>query len=534
MASVFRTRFRSVRLRSPGGARRNTAAIAGLFVAVMLAGCVVGEGEPAESAERQRMDATSEVLWRSGDQLMSRIVRVDGVVLAYVADGGQMHLIARDAMTGEEAWREPALFGMGSSGVVASVSTLERDGRTYAAYYASDGGGPGALRVIDVDSGEHLDRDRTQPIYADRPETCGDSFCATGSWWYDGAERPWSDRTGVVFDWDSGAWKSRRTSELPMPLVSEDAVRLGKQLSVSKSRGAGQERLGYGADGVLVWSRPYEEIFADGFSSDYGWAWAVDESRPLLGTGVGGRTTTSNGGRDTTTVDLPASSKTVRLSRETGETIWEAEGVSMRCDQSWRSHGGPDNVLVLCGFSAGKVVATETADGESTAEEGTQAFVAGLDMETGDELWRVDTAEAWDGETSSRHIVPGGDHIHIEKPGGIFSAIDISSGEEGALAGAFGPAVLCAAARGEVEVRRFSAAGHVWSTGDDKVTPSTEDAVFTCGREDLKDVDTPPKLSELRRIGYAADDVAVLGGRDGMVAYGLPRPPAEANAAGAP
>ncbi|WP_309080621.1 PQQ-binding-like beta-propeller repeat protein [Zhihengliuella sp.] len=504
------------------GVRAAVAAVLGLAGVLAFAGCGPSEEERAAAAEQRRLEASAELVWESGDQLMSDLVWVDDVVLAYVADRGQMQLLAREVATGEELWREPALFGSRDGGRVPAVATVERDGETYAAYYAPVDDGPGELRVVAAASGERVGVARAQPAYASMPEDCGETFCARASWWY--ATSPdrgsWSPDTHVAFDWELGRWQNHDPAEREIPLVDRGAWMLGDRLSVSPGTDAEAAELGYGRDGEIAWTRTYSEVFGDGYELEAGWGWYDSEGSPLVGTAFGHFETSEDG--TTTVFDLPAVERTVRLDRETGETLWSVPGTS-RCEESRLDE--ELQVLVVCGYAEGTLTRTDTDEGPDLAEEGVVAYVAGIDLETGDELWRVETGttvlDAIDGRPL---IAPGAEHVQLVDAAGEALAVSMESGKRSPLAEAFEETVICTAPRESLEVRRFSASrgSGTWSRGDDLVTPPRADASFACNREDRAVAEAAPTVGELRRVGHRNEEYVVLGATDGMVGYRLP------------
>lgn len=160
--------------------RAVTTTAVGAAALLALSGCGPSEEELAAQAEEDQLAASLEVAWESDDELISGVQEAGGVALAYVRDGELMQVVARDIDTGEELWRKPALYGNRSNNEVPTVPVVERDDAWYASFYTTSEDGPGHHVVVDIETGEPLRPDLTQVIYANRPETCGETFCAEG------------------------------------------------------------------------------------------------------------------------------------------------------------------------------------------------------------------------------------------------------------------------------------------------------------------------------------------------------------------
>lgn len=316
-------------------------AAAALSSMVLLPACGQPESEPdaptedggtaqsGETVDEEQASASLEIAWESDDQLVGDVQQAADAALAYTAEDGMMHLVSRSLDSGRELWRKPALYGDGGSGQAPSPALLEREGATYAAYYAPADAGPVHYAVVDVATGEAVAPEAAQGIAGERPEACGTTFCGEGRWWYedDGAWSFADEYREVAFDWEAGRWRPREDVDgAGAPLVSPHARRYGQHLSVSGEEDPAPMVIGYGEDGQLLWERPYAEIFGEDHPGNRSLAYAfdTDEDAPLV-------VSAWEWGTDGEVRDLETLASVIRLETETGETLWEAEGLDMTC-----------------------------------------------------------------------------------------------------------------------------------------------------------------------------------------------------------
>jgi len=518
-------------IRSRRWSRTRLGAGAAVVVMLALSGCGPSEEELAAEAEAQRLAAPVEIAWESEDHLLSGVERVDDTVLAYVAEGGHMYLLARDVATGEEKWKHQALAGWGDRSDAPEIAISGHGEKSYTAYYSVSDRGPGVHRVVDVETGEHFDKRSGQPIFANQPRVCGTTFCAEGERWYSMGPESWQfgDEVHTEFDWEKRRWVVRKATEGEIPMVAEDAQMAGSNLSLSFD----DDEIGYGRSGELLWQRPLADIFGDEFSFDFLHAYSKDsEAGPLIYGAYRTGDERKDGSDTVTTHDLTERTSLVRLDQETGETLWEAPGMAISCDGPSGIMGPDKKIIIGCSYAAGTLTVRETPDGEEEHnEKDVDVTAVRIDADTGEELWRFELGEdPEDGEDESEGADDAAlllDDFHREAWNRDSEKILLNTrtGEEVAWEEVFEEITVCIQDRDRTEVRAYTeAANHTWSKGDDLAELARDESVFHCDRDTAETTEEMPSLAEFRRIGYEeAEDYVVLPGRTGMVAYELPQ-----------
>lgn len=508
--------------------RAMTTTAAGAAALLALSGCGPSEEELAAQAEEDQLAAPLEVAWESNDELISYVEETEDVALAYVAGDGMMELLARDIESGEELWRKPALFGNENERAGAGLPLVEHDGTQYTSYYAPSEDGPGHHEVVDVETGERLRSRLTQETFADRPYTCGETFCAEGEWWYqDGDSGYFAESQEIAFDWGSERWTAREqvdgTEDEDAPPVTEDADRLGPHLSISKPDESEESLIGYGADGEIRWERPYTEVLGHENTEDRSVRYTDGgEDDPLI-------LSAWPYGGDGEKKELGSLTSTLRLDVSTGETLWKAENAHLSCDYAALSSDelidADPTVAVACGYDAGTRTFSQDGDGQMTWEDqDVDQYVVGLDIETGEQEWRVDIDAAADVEEPERGVVNDVRYEEVPSRDGETTTIDLVTGESVTSREAYEPTTFCWKDREPLEMRRYTEREDgTWSTGDDLADVERYGSRFPCDRDEQTAVDEMPTVAELRRIGHDDEDgVAVVRGPDGMVGYEIP------------
>lgn len=501
--------------------RAMTTTAAGAAALLVLSGCGPSEEELTVQAEEDQLAAPLEVAWESDDELISGVREAGGVALAYVRDGDLMQVVARDVDTGEELWREPALYGNRSNGTTPTVPVVERDDTWYASFYTTSDDGPGHHVVADVETGDPLRPDLTQEIFADRPEACGETFCAEGQWFYqnDGSGYFAESFQEVAFDFGSERWKPREETDEAQgfPLVTEDALRYGSNVSISSIDESGETMIGFTREGELAWKRPYAEVFGEDHSTGRHVTYSNRQTEdPLIMAAWG---YPGQGGE----VDLESLATAAHLDAETGETVWQRENFEILCEYG-EYHIGEAAVTTGCAYEGGTRTVDVPEEGETTWEDrDVDMHVVALDAETGEELWTKDVGATAPGVENDTSIV-GDRYMDVTTPGGEVVTLDMVSGEEVTSRKAYESTVFCETEDEPVEVERFSPLedGN-WSTGSGRVDVERYASTFPCDRDERTAVDEMPTVAELRRIGYEEESgVVVVRGRDGMVGYEIP------------
>lgn len=503
--------------------RAMTTTAAGAAALLALSGCGPSEEELAAQAEEDQLAASLEVAWESDDELISGVREAEGVALAYVRDGDLMQLLARDIDTGDELWRKPALYGNGESDRVPSVATAEHDGATYASLYTTSEDGPGHHEVLEVETGEPVRGDLTQSIYGGRPASCGETFCVDGFWWYDsGSSSYFADESQeVAFDWDSERWRPREqvdgTENEGVPLVTEEAERYGSNLSISPSEESAGSVIGFADDGEVVWERPYAEVVGEEHRHGRGLGYTTHQVEDPLVLSAWGYPEAEG------EVPLDSQYTTIRLDRETGETRWKAANLNPLCDYGGL-YSSDASVLVACGYESGTRVVEREDDETTWEDQNVEAYVTGVDLETGDELWRVDIASDGESEDPTGGISRDKRYLDLPERGGETITVDVTSGESVTTKDAYEQTVFCWKERDPVEVLRFSGDwSESWNGEEQPVDAARRFTMFSCDQDEETPVDELPAVSELHRLGYEEDvRSAVFTGPDGMVAYEAP------------
>ncbi|GAA3871404.1 hypothetical protein GCM10022381_13120 [Leifsonia kafniensis] len=350
---------------------------------LLLAGCTASGGTGAEDGvSAADWESTASLLWKNADVLLSATRVESEVALAYVAMGdGNEFVVARDARTGREFWRQQAIPGINAAGVEHQVAIVE-DGNTQTTAFLvptddSQNHIWGTLSVVDVATGTALSPSlSSQSVWSSRPKECIDTFCITGR--VEG-----QDKNGLLMyrSEEGGSLSVAQGAGIP---YLDGGRFLGN--FVSSSTTTGLERLNFGENGRITWSRPYTDVFGEGTSSDGGWAWIDDElDIPLVGVGY---TYTDqdlskpfDGEYDMTETRL------VGLDRDTGATIWQHDGL-VPCPGLGSDMTYSDGIVVACRVNSG----TQAFhwDGTQATEvhySNTDVDLVGVNPESGEITW---------------------------------------------------------------------------------------------------------------------------------------------------
>ena len=223
---------------------------------------------------------TPTVIWTNNDILMSATKVESDVALAYVAVGsGKEIVLARDALTGRQLWREDAAPGLDAPGIAHDIPIAGDEGVPTTAFLVPTEGSQGyiwnKLAVVDVATGAAVTPPITRSTLSSRPHPCLQTFCVTGRFAARGVN------SLLAYDSEGGSLGVAQGTNVP---YLEDGRFLGN--FVSSSTSGEQEALNFGENGQITWSRPYTDVFGNGTSSDAGWAWIDDEPGiPIVGVG---------------------------------------------------------------------------------------------------------------------------------------------------------------------------------------------------------------------------------------------------------
>lgn len=483
-------------------------AISGAAI-LLLAGCTTSAAPvPGRGVSAVDWGSPADVLWSNGDVLMSATRVESDVALAYVAAAdGTEFVVARDARTGRELWRQQATPGIDAPGIKHHIAIApDGDTQTTAFLAPTDGAQNhvwNTLSVVDISTGTTSSPSLTsQPVWTARPSECLDTFCI-------GGKIEGQDRTSLLmYHPENGGGLDVAQGE-GIPHLDGGRF-LGNFVSSSKTT-TGQETLNFGENGQITWDRPYTDVFGDGTSSDGGWAWIDDElGIPLVGVGY------TYSEKDYTQpfeaeYDL-TESRMVGLDRDTGATVWQHDGLTP-CPGMSNGLTYSDGILVACRVNSG----TQTVhwDGTEATEveyENADVDLVGVDPESGKITWDLalgsDLANiappSWGGRSFEVGEVP------IVTLNGVVSVVDRTSGAADPV-----PAksvLLCALERDDIPLLG------AWSHGESHDYPA-ETVFAPCAPTGEILEDGAVSLGTLTASGYDTSVINVVNLNSGVTAF---------------
>lgn len=325
-------------------------------------------------------------LWTVQAALVGSPSAAEGVVVSYVDAGvDALQVVAWAADSGAELWRDSASLGSVPGYGVNSAEIVEVDGAPLVAYLQDvpdDDRGWQRVAVAELETGRRLDDGSLIVDATTLPSGCDaePGVCLRGR----AIERSESRAQLMRADLDADRLLAERGPTLP-----DNSRFLGGHVYSTLDRAPdGVEMLGYASDGVVLWERPYSEVFGPGYSSDGGWSWLDDDRRVVIGTSSVYDPATANG--SVATYDL-AAGMTVGLDPDSGETLWRVNGADRWCDAAELDSSLITEVVPVCLFSGGTTTVDRSdPDNPSLHVSGVEARIVGLDAETGAELWSVD------------------------------------------------------------------------------------------------------------------------------------------------
>lgn len=314
----------------------------------------------------------------------------DAVVGYFLADD-TMFMGAWSAADGSLLWESPAGLSHTARGVRLTPTVTDSGEVVFLS--PEDASGWSTMKIVDAESGETLVHSR--PVWASsRPALCEETPCVTGFSRADG---------------DRGVWEvddSRQWVPSPSQWIPENARSLGSSLYGTFDRPG--ERLGRSKEGASQWERPYEEVFAAEYSSDWGWDWRLLEDVVLVGWGA-------QAAEDEARFDL-TQQMVVGLEAETGTAKWQVPA-SMFCADG-------DTFIIVCTFTAGSI----TYDDGPTYSDDTALTLNRIDIEDGSTVWTVPLDAENFGPTFGRPFLTEDDTV-VRYVDGTASEIDLASGE---------------------------------------------------------------------------------------------------------
>lgn len=359
-----------------GGMNPRSVGLGCLGVAMFLVACSSGGGggpsqQPASPRDR--------LVWEVDLDPVAQAVITGGVAVVIVeARDDELDIAGFDVSTGDELWRHPYIPGLYPTGHGIEPVVI--------------GGGDAEYVVFQRPEGDLAAEDWYSPVIAVDPTTgkvlhespplvveemwgpCADGVdaCASGS--LDG--EIWQR---LRFDLSNGTIAVD-------PVWPEGVREIGEGGLYSTSDRPG-ERIGRVANGEVLWERPADEVFGDGYGTDGGWVFAYHQGRDLY-VGTIGRPLSEalaaqlEAGRPVT-VTAP-NSQTVAFDASTGEHVWGTPDTQIGCVLSGPTLEPPE-APVRCGFSGEETIRLD-ADPKYRHIEG---YVEGYDFQTGESTWRV-------------------------------------------------------------------------------------------------------------------------------------------------
>lgn len=349
---------------------------------LLLAGCTASAApDTGQGVSAVDWESPSEVLWNNGDLLMSETRVESDVALGYVATGdGNEFVVARDARTGRELWRQQATPGIDAPGIKHQIA-LARDGETQVTAFLAPTDGANHVRntlsVVDVATGTASSPSlSSQPVWSARPRECLKTFCI-------GGKLEDQERTSLLMydPEDGGSLSVAQGKGIP---YLDGGRFLGTFVSSSTTNG--QEMLNFGENAQITWSRPFTDVFGDGTSSDGGWAW-IDDERGIPLVGVGYTYTEKDFTQPFDTEYDLTESRMVGLNRDTGATVWQHDGLAP-C--TGMSHGLTyfDGIVVACRVNSGTLtVHWDGTEATKVTYENADIDLVGVDPESGKIRW---------------------------------------------------------------------------------------------------------------------------------------------------
>ncbi|RJT89647.1 hypothetical protein D6T64_06060 [Cryobacterium melibiosiphilum] len=479
-----------------------------------------------------------EPLWSIDTELVGTPAVTEDVVVSYIRVHGGMQIGAWDAHSGAELWRHAAVPGAQTHGVEVSAKTVVVGDALFVPYLRDDPSsyyGWQKLVIAEALTGKPLPHDWGLIWASNRPGACSgaEGVCFTG--WTD-AESD-ADQRSFRVDVETGEL-SVNTEERP-PAAGRS---LGDGIFATDDRAPdGTEMLGYSADGVIAWQKPYQDYFGPNSSSDAGWAWGYGSSSDIV-IGQGRQSDPEHDGAAAFTRDLTAFT-TVGIRRDSGEMVWTLDGVYPACTAAGLSYavvesdvdGGEngdgeaevevDSIVPMCRINSGSITFRE-ADGPDQAPpiDNLDIDLIGVDGKTGEIRWTVPLGaeegslfareSAFFSRTPSRVLMVGT----------VATLVDLATGESQPAPkdGIFS----CAADRVGLNPNFFesvsrAAVDYPFNAGEN---------VFPCDAHSTAGEVSAFSRGSVRDAGIHADDgIYIVGGAAGLSGFQLEDPDADAD-----
>ena len=488
-----------------------------LSALIALAGCTNQADAPANPPSATfdpGPDFTTPITaaWNVDVDLVGVPAVAEGLVVSYVSgpEGG-LAIVAWNASTGKELWRDTALAGNGISDDL-NAQIIETEGRIVVPYFRDlpdDDGLYQQVVVADAATGVPVALDQAAAWVLKRPAACvdGNDVCFSGV------------PVGVAFD---GSGKDTRTFRIDiatgMVSLDQDIVippnsrLLSDRVFDTNDRAPeGVEMLGYLEAGISVWTVPYTDIFGGNYTSDNGWAWRDITADKLL-IGMGMEWDPAIDTEKDYSFDR-ADRQTVALNRADGSVAWRLDGVG-ECTASPFDSAFAGDVFPACRVNSGVVHVTRAADG-SVADlvyDGVHVDLVGVNKNTGDVEWS--SPIGGDRMLFNWQVVgfESNTNIRLISVNGQAKVFDVLTGRESSapVDGIF----ACRKTRPDVELPPYAGGAEAYYAGDN---------VFPCDIN-TESLDASVFSPEgLLMAGHAAGDgYYVVGGASGLSGFLLP------------
>lgn len=339
------------------------SAVAGLLAlsAALLSGCVGASPRPTEQAPALDFESELKPQWTTSAQLVGALATAPGVVVSYVeAEGSGLEIVAWDAHTGLELWRDDAVPGNVNPVEQLDAHIVTTSAGVFVPYLRLSADQPQGetgwqqIVVADATTGVPVAMDPVVVSAFEPPIACPDGYgiCFVGVTL---AARNTDQRS---FRLDPAEGTLQADTDLALPV---NARFLGDRIFATNDRAPdGVETLGYTGSGATEWTVPYGSVFGENATSDNGWTWNDTTTGGLL---IGTGATYLPDHPDSLDYSISLTKdRTVALNRETGAVVWALDGVT-NCIAANIERAILTDVVPLCRVNAGALAVTEKADG---------------------------------------------------------------------------------------------------------------------------------------------------------------------------
>ncbi|WP_104128248.1 PQQ-binding-like beta-propeller repeat protein [Cryobacterium sp. Y57] len=486
-------------------------ALIGLAVITALSGCATSTAEPKPTTAVAVTDFVTpiEPAWTIDVDLVGKPISQNGYVASYVAAAdGALNVVAWDAATGVEVWRDVAAVGATTQGVVVDLGGLKSGEKSFVTYLSpivGDDSGWSELVIAEIGSGVSTSISNNMVWATQRPAACADDIAVCFTGFLEAADD--ADRANFRIDPKVGTIVA--DTDVVMPAR---ARMLSDRLFSTNARSPdGVEELGYSADGAVAWQLPYSDIFAEGYSSDGGWNWDLFRSDEVL-VGSGSYFDRARLDIGERVIDL-TQTQTVGLDPASGDSLWSLDATS-DCPASSIGPELIDDVLPLCRYNSGTMTYALRADGINfeTIYADVDIDLLGMDPLSGEVEWTLALGSTSTESGASAIFFETGSVIRAVNVAGAVSLVNALTGDVTDLPD--GAIFACGQHRDGFEALQHSSGDVVaYGAGHDGF-PCTSDLAAIEG--------TAYSPGALRMGGLeTGENTFVIGGASGLSSYTL-------------